>query len=132
MIPVAPPRLYPSLGFIDAGAVYGPRVYDSIGTNLPGQLAAMPSMHVAWAMLIGIACYQASTSRWRWIGPLHAFLTVFAVTVTAYHWLLDGLVATAILLVGMAIGRWWPWRRATGRLDLSRPEAGSVSAVPAR
>ena len=30
-VPVAPPRFYPQLGFIDAGARFGPRVYDSTG-----------------------------------------------------------------------------------------------------
>ena len=121
MVPVAPPRMYPDLHFIDTGAVYGPGVYDNIGTNLPGQLSAMPSMHVAWAMIIGIATMRASTSRWRWLGAAHAFLTVFAVTVTAYHWLLDGIVATAVVLVGVALGRW---------VRVRWPARGSVSEEP--
>jgi PAP2 superfamily len=101
LIPVAPPRLFPELGFIDTAARYGPRVYDSSGFKQAGQLAAMPSMHVGWAVLIGVAAYSAGRSRWRWLGPAHAALTIFAVTVTAYHWLLDGIVAIAILLVGL-------------------------------
>ena len=105
LVPVAPPRLYPELGFVDTGARYGPRVYDAVGTNLAGQLAAMPSMHVAWAVLIGVASWRASRSRWRWIGPAHALLTVFAVTVTAYHWLADGAVAVAVLAIGVLVGR---------------------------
>jgi hypothetical protein len=102
-IPVAPPRLFPELGFIDTAALYGPRVYDSSGFSQPGQLAAMPSMHVGWAMLIAFATFSAGRSRWRWLGPAHGALTIFAVTVTAYHWLLDGIVAIIILLVGMCI-----------------------------
>jgi PAP2 superfamily len=133
LVPVAPPRLYPDLHFVDTAAVYGPRVYDSVGTNLPGQLSAMPSMHVAWAVLIGIACYQVSTSRWRWLGPVHAFLTVFAVTVTAYHWLLDGIVAVAILLIGMTVAHAWPLaRRRLGRLPLNAQEREPASAAAAR
>jgi hypothetical protein len=110
-VPVAPPRLYPEYGFVDTAVRYGPRVYDAAGFSQPGQLAAMPSMHVAWAMLIAIATVTVSRSRWRWLGPSHAILTVFAVTVTAYHWYLDGLVATAILLVGLSIARVWDRRR---------------------
>jgi hypothetical protein len=102
-IPVAPPRLFPELGFIDTAALYGPRVYDSSGFSQPGQLAAMPSMHVGWAMLIAFATFSASRSRWRWLGPAHGALTIFAVTVTAYHWLLDGIVAIIILLIGLSI-----------------------------
>jgi hypothetical protein len=114
-LPVAPPRLLPDLGFIDGGAVIGPRVYDSSGAAAIGQLAAMPSMHVAWAMLIGIATWTVSRSRWRWIGPAHALMTVYAVTVTGYHWLADGIVATAVLLVGLATAN--VWQRSARRAD---------------
>ena len=103
-IPLAPPRMYPELGFVDAGAIYGPTVYSKGASGAAGQLAAMPSMHVGWAMVIGIAAMMVSKSRWRWLGMLHAALTWFAVTVPAYHWLLDGIVATALLGLGMAIG----------------------------
>jgi hypothetical protein len=118
-IPVAPPRLYPEYGFIDTAARYGPRVYDSAGFGQPGQLAAMPSMHVAWALLLAIATVTAGRSRWRWLGPTHGALTVFAVTVTAYHWLLDGIVAAAILLVGLSIARLWDRRRGADRPAVS-------------
>ncbi len=106
-IPVAPPRLFADYGFIDTGAKYGPRVYDAVGEGTAGQLAAMPSMHVAWAMVVGIAAVQVGRSRWRWIGAVHALFTVLAVTVTGYHWLADGIVATAVLVLGMGIARWW-------------------------
>ena len=114
-IPVAPPRFFPQLGFIDTAAVYGPTVYRSAGAADPGQLAAMPSMHVAWAMVVGIGAVTASRSRWRWIGALHALFTVLAVTLTGYHWLLDGIVATGLLLVGMGAGALWNWAQAARR-----------------
>lgn len=120
-IPVAPPRLFDDLGFVDTGAKYGPRVYDSVGENTAGQLAAMPSMHVAWAMVIGIATVAVSRSRWRWIGAAHAVFTVLAVTVTAYHWLADGIVATIVLLIGMALARSWNRRRGPQRTISGRP-----------
>ena len=102
-IPLAPPRMYPELGFVDAGAVYGPRVYDSAGAASAGQLAAMPSMHVAWAIVIGCGVWQARRTKWAIIGPLHALLTVLAVTVPAYHWLSDSIVAAALVALGYAI-----------------------------
>ncbi len=118
LIPVAPPRLYPELGFIDTGAVYGPRVYEA---SESGQLAAMPSLHVGWAVLIGIAVVMTSRSRWRWLVLAHPVLTVFAVTVTAYHWLLDGIVAVAILLVGMLAERWSRRRWSRRTAEVVRP-----------
>jgi hypothetical protein len=123
-IPLAPPRMYPELGFVDAGAIYGPSVYSRGGSGAAGQLAAMPSMHVGWAMVIGVAAVMVSKSRWRWLGMLHAALTWFAVTVPAYHWLLDGIVATALLGLGMAIGIalrpvFARWRRAPNPHELA-------------
>jgi hypothetical protein len=107
MIAVAPPRFYPRLGFVDTAAVYGPSVYDSAGQGLAGQLAAMPSLHVGWAVLIAVAVVRISPSKWRWLVLAHPVLTVFAVTVTAYHWLLDGILAAALVAAGMAVGVWF-------------------------
>jgi hypothetical protein len=126
-VPVAPPRLFPEYGFVDTAARYGPRVYDTAGFGQPGQLAAMPSMHVAWAMLIAIATFSVSRSRWRWLGPIHAVLTVFAVTVTAYHWHLDGIVATAILLVGLSLARLWDRRHPRTTPDELESEAPRIA-----
>jgi hypothetical protein len=111
LIPLAPPRFFPNLGFVDTAARYGPTVYHAGGQGDAGQLAAMPSMHVAWAMIIGIGTMSVTRSRWRWIGAAHALLTVLAVTLTGYHWLLDGIVATALLLIGLAIAALWNRRR---------------------
>ena len=115
LVPVAPPRMYPQFGFIDAGQVYGPAVYDAGGFDLPGQLAAMPSMHVLWAVVIGVAVVRVSPSKWRWWALAHPFLTVYAVTVTGYHWLLDGIVGAALVGVAMLLGvaiRKWRGRRS--------------------
>lgn len=95
LLPVAPPRMLP--GIVDTGMSYGQSVY---ANGLPfDQLSAMPSVHVAWAALIGWYVWKVSPSRWRFIGPLHAVLTVTVVVVTGNHWWLDGIVAVAILSV---------------------------------
>ncbi len=129
LIPVAPPRMFPQLGFVDTAAVYGPQVYQNGGAGAIGQLAAMPSMHVAWAMVIGIATVSESPSKRRWIGAAHAALTMFAVTVTGYHWLLDGIVATAVLLLGMLIADQWH-RRVARHAPAQDLAANAVVAGP--
>lgn len=111
LIPMAPPRFFPSLGFVDTAARYGPTVYHGGGLTDAGQLATMPSMHVAWAMIIGVGTMSVARSRWRWIGAAHALIMVLAVTLTAYHWLLDSIVATGILLIGMGIAAYWKSRQ---------------------
>ncbi len=67
LIPVAPPRMLPSDGMVDTGVLYGQSVYGSIAGFNPDELSAMPSVHVAWALLIGITVVRCSRSRWRWL-----------------------------------------------------------------
>ena len=101
-VPVAPPRLYPELGFVDTAKVYGQSVYGTIGHGLSDQMSAMPSIHVAWALIVGIGVITISTSKWRWLVVVHPALTIMAVVATANHWWLDGIVAAMILGVVMA------------------------------
>ena len=94
LIPVAPPRMLP--GFVDTAMRYGESVY-SHGLAVD-QLSAMPSVHVAWAVVVGWYAVKVSTSRWRWIAVGHTAMTVFCVVATANHWWLDGIVATLIVV----------------------------------
>ena len=41
------------------------------GTPGPDQLSAMPSVHVAWAVLVALGVILFSTSRWRWLILAH-------------------------------------------------------------
>lgn len=102
-IRVAPPRLMPNLGFIDLGAFMGRDIYGPVGTGASDQFAAMPSIHIAWAAIVGFGVWTVTKSRWRIVGPLHLVITFWAVMATAYHWWLDGLVAVALVGLALAI-----------------------------
>jgi hypothetical protein len=129
LVPVAPPRMLP--GIVDTGLQYGQSVYSN---GLPiDQLSAMPSVHVAWAVLVGYYTWRVSGSRWRYLGPAHAVLTVLVVVVTGNHWWLDGIVAVAILsgcawaVYGVRTG----WRRVLVRLRARRdPGEPSLPSPP--
>jgi hypothetical protein len=99
MISVAPPRLIGGTGLIDTAAYYHQSVYAVIGSNLADQYAAMPSIHVGWAMLVSFAVVTSSTSRWRWVMAVYGPLTFFVVVATANHYWLDGFVAFALLAI---------------------------------
>jgi hypothetical protein len=101
LIPVAPPRMFSDLGFVDTALRYGQSVYGAVGSGFADQLSAMPSVHVGWAVLIAVFAMKISSSPWRWLAVAHTALTVLVVTVTANHWWLDGVVA--VMLLGMAI-----------------------------
>jgi len=103
MIPVAPPRLLPQLGFTDTAMRYRESVYAPGGLGSATQLGAMPSVHVAWAVFIAVAVICVSTSRWRWLVLVHPAVTAFAVVATANHWWLDGIVGAALLPVALGL-----------------------------
>jgi hypothetical protein len=102
--PVAPPRLLPEYGYVDTARLYGESVYGEFGSTVANQLAAMPSVHVGWAVIVGFFVWRCAPNPWRWVGPMHAALTVFVVVATGNHWWADGVVATAIVAAaGLAV-----------------------------
>jgi PAP2 superfamily len=103
LVPMAPPRFLPDLGFIDAGLKYHLSVYGTGGSGVSNELAAMPSLHVGWCVLVAIAVIAISTSKWRWLILLHPVLTILSITITANHWWLDGVVAVMVLCVAWAL-----------------------------
>jgi PAP2 superfamily protein len=117
LIPVAPPRLIPSLHVADTPALFHQTVYPAFGANGPAQLSAMPSVHVAWAVIIGVAIVMISTSRYRWFFLAHPVVTTVVVVVTGNHYWLDGVVAIGVLALAVVFEQWrrnrWG-RRITG------------------
>ena len=96
MIPVAPPRLIGGTGLVDTAMVYGQSVYAFAG-DLADQYAALPSIHVGWALLIGLAMGRCGGRLAASVGVTHAVLTVLVVVLTANHYWLDGVTAAAVL-----------------------------------
>src|SRR3954469_7700640 len=100
--PVAPPRLVPALHIDDTPALFGQAVYPAFGKSGPAQLSAMPSVHVAWAAIIGVSIVVASTGRWRWVALGHPVATMIVVVVTGNHFWLDGVVGVMVAAVAVA------------------------------
>jgi len=104
--PLAPPRWFPEIGFVDTLQAYGPKVYDSpTVSSTVNQIAAMPSLHVAWALIAAWAIITALRSRWRWLAAAHPAVMVFAVIVTANHWWLDAAVASLLVVTALMADR---------------------------
>jgi hypothetical protein len=123
LMPVAPPRMTP--GIVDTGLRYGESVYSN-GFAFD-QMAAMPSVHVAWAVLVGWYVWRISPSRWRFVGPLHSALTIFVVVATGNHWWMDGIVAVGVLVACA----WGVFGVRTGWHALRRRHAVVVEDAPA-
>ncbi len=95
VFPLAPPRMMP--GWIDTGALLGQSVYGpDAQSGLANQFAAMPSLHVGWALMVAVFMIRATRSRWRWLWIAHPVLTFTVVVVTANHYWSDGLIAITL------------------------------------
>jgi hypothetical protein len=130
LLPLAPPRMFPNLGFVDTARVFGPASYGA-GSPYKGfanQFAAMPSLHFGWALVIAWAVLLATKSRWRYLVLAHPLITLAAIVLTANHYWLDALVAT--FLFGIALGVDWLIERRRKRRELVRSLAAET-AVPA-
>ena len=137
--PVAPPRMYPQLGFVDVARSLGDSVYGPVGQGISNQVSALPSLHAGWALIIAFGVIVASPSRWRWWIVAHPVLTMLVIAATANHWWLDSIAAAAVLGVALAaqwaIGRVWARSRGTAALeaesvDLTEPALGPDPLEP--
>lgn len=104
-IPVAPPRLLPQTGVVDAGRLLGYALYPLGGLHDSSQLTAMPSVHVAMAAWVTWVVLTVSTSRWRGLIVAHLVATFAAVVAPGYHFWLDGIVAVLLLAGVVAVQR---------------------------
>lgn len=124
LLPVAPPRMLD--GFTDVVAsthAFGSWHTGSLASQA-NQLAAMPSLHMAWAAWCALALWRITERRWvRALALVYPCLTALAVLATGNHFVLDivgGLLvlALAVLLVGSP-------ERLAGRLTWARVRAAS-------
>ncbi len=103
-VPVAPPRFL-HYGVVDVGRLYNQTLYASIHSGSADQLAAMPSVHEGWAILVAAIVFMSTSSRWRYVVCLHPILMLYDVVVTGNHYWADGIVAGALLAIVIALLR---------------------------
>lgn len=111
LLPTAPPRLLAKAGIPDAlfhvrhwgwwgGEGSVPRGLGSL-TN---QFAAMPSLHVGWALWCGYLIYRYSSRGWiRVLGILYPVLTTIVVLATGNHYLLDAIAGAIVVAMGAVV-----------------------------
>ena len=100
--PLAPPRMLRPFGFVDTARLIGPDPYALGIAKTANELAAMPSMHVGWALLVALAVIRLTTSRLRWLVLAHPIITSFVVVITANHFWTDVIVGASLTAVA-----WW-------------------------
>lgn len=115
--PLAPPR------FVVAGAVdsvtNNPVIWAKGGAaEFVNEFAAMPSLHVGWAVWCAVALVVVLRSPWRHLAWLYPLTTTWVVISTANHYVLDAIAGTVVVLLPL-------WLCGLRPADLVRPRAGN-------
>lgn len=133
LLPVAPPRLLP--GFVDTMAREAHFGWWSNDASAPrgfgadtNQYAALPSLHVGWALWSGWLLVRYSRRPVvRILGGLYPIVISLVVIGTANHYLLDVVAGVVVMLLAWVFVRllaslqWAPWRRTTFSPSSSSP-----------
>jgi hypothetical protein len=113
LYPVLPPRLVPgahhvaatSSSYFNVDQVPGAGLVTAATRSSAPQwapftnpMAAMPSLHVGWALWASLAIWPVLRRRWsRWAVALYPLVMVWSVLVTGNHWLLDAVGGVAVV-----------------------------------
>ncbi|MGA8257311.1 MAG: phosphatase PAP2 family protein [Nocardioides sp.] len=102
LYPLAPPRMFPEWGFVDTMTAIGPSPYEG-ASGVANQFAAMPSLHIGWALLIAYVLCRTTSRPLALLAVAHAMITTVVVVITANHWFLDGAVAAGLLVIALVL-----------------------------
>ena len=127
LVPTAPPRLFPDLGFVDTLAQSGGVSYaaQEVGAFV-NPYAALPSLHFGWALLLALALWWGRPRRgWGRAGCCAAALVLapaqfLAIVMTGNHFVLDAVAGAAVALIALAAALAWERRRRPGAGRASR------------
>lgn len=102
VLPVMPPRLLPHEGFTDSVAMAGFGTVHSPGGVEADQFAAMPSLHMGWAVWVAVVIMALlPRHRVRWLAVLHPVVTAIVVVITANHYVLDVIAGVAVSMAAL-------------------------------
>ncbi|MDG4865315.1 phosphatase PAP2 family protein [Streptomyces sp. T-3] len=114
LLPTCPPRLLESTyGFVDSMAQYSSYGWWGSEASAPrglggmtNQYAAMPSLHVGWALWCGVMLWRhGRTPLMRTLAVAYPLLTTFVVMGTANHYFLDAVAGAATMGLGLLLTR---------------------------
>lgn len=138
LVPTCPPRLLDAgQGFVDTMAQYSSYGWWGGQASAPrgmgamtNQYAAMPSLHVGWALWCGVMLWRhGRTPLMKALGVAYPLLTTLVVMGTANHYFLDAVAGCAVMGVGALLTR--PALRLADRVRtrLSTASSGSQSPI---
>jgi membrane-associated phospholipid phosphatase len=124
--PVAPPRLA-GLGMVDTVTERSQAYRVLQPPQFVNQYAAMPSLHVGWDLLVGLAILAAATATWlRAVGLLMPPLMALATVATANHYVLDAVAGVLFALAGLWAALLLERRRERRAVRVPAPRAATA------
>jgi hypothetical protein len=128
-VPTAPPRLVPGGGFTDTlSGLWGRQAADSAHL-LQSPFAAVPSGHVAFAIIAGVTFARLGDITWlRAVGWLYPPLMVAVTVATGNHLLVDAAASVLVVAVALVLARRRPmlWRAGWIRRRLLARRVGGL------
>lgn len=127
LYPLAPPRLMPGGGFVDTVRIWGTWgvAASEPVTSASNQYAAMPSMHVGWALWCGVVVARnVRRPAFQTLGLLYPAVTLLVVVVTGNHFVLDAAGAVVAFAVAVAAVRGMRTRRRERELPVGAAGQG--------
>ncbi|MDQ0961577.1 hypothetical protein QFZ66_005455 [Streptomyces sp. B4I13] len=115
LMPTCPPRLLSAgHGFVDTMAQYSSYGWWGGEASAPrgmggmtNQYAAMPSLHVGWALWCGVMLWRHGGTRLaKTAGVVYPLVTTLVVMGTANHYFLDAAAGAAVMGVGLLLAPW--------------------------
>jgi membrane-associated phospholipid phosphatase len=124
--PTAPPRFLPEWGFTDTVSSFVGEAAENSANVLYNPYAAVPSMHVAFALMIGIPAIRLVKRRsLKLLWAAYPVLVTYVVVVTGNHFWLDAALGALVAAVS-AYAAWaalararpeaWSWRTASAKI----------------
>ena len=100
VFPTAPPRFLPEWGFTDTVANFVGEAAENSANVLYNPFAAVPSMHVAFALMISIPAFMLVRNRvLKALWLIYPIIVTFVVMVTANHYWLDAALGALVAAV---------------------------------
>lgn len=112
LFPVAPPRLALGLRYDGHPFHFIDTVFDNGGVNLSfDRYAAMPSLHIAWALIVGLTLFWlARPLVVRLFGLVHPVIMSLCVIVTGNHYIVDCLGAVGVVVISWFLALLVPYK----------------------
>ncbi|MEU8027403.1 phosphatase PAP2 family protein [Streptomyces sp. NPDC049099] len=135
LLPTCPPRLLSAgHGFVDTMAHYSSYGWWGSEASAPrgmggmtNQYAAMPSLHVGWALWCGVMLWRHGRTRLaRTVAVGYPLGTALVVMGTANHYLLDAVAGVAVMGIGHLLAQ--PVMRVVDRVRARLPRVFPRSA----